>query len=79
MHRYMRDRDGVVHELYPYAFMGNALAWSWPTGHVDARTRNAEAALDATAPTCLVCIREHERMPKHVRVQMARLLDKFMR
>lgn len=67
----MQDHDGVVHELLLNTYRdGFEPFWAWPTGHLDARMRRAEPAPDATAPTCLVCIREHEKLPDHVRERM---------
>lgn len=77
--RFVTDVFGVVHELYPYEFMGSAPSWSWPTGHVDAQSRQIVATSREGAATCLACIRDRQKLPQHVREKMERLLDKFMR
>jgi hypothetical protein len=79
LNRFVVDVFGVVHELYPYEFMGLMPSWSWPTGHVDAQSRRIVASMSHGAATCLACIRDREKMPEHVRLNMERLLDKFMR
>lgn len=48
--QFMRDRDGIVHELHQSRF-----GWFWPQGHVDARTRVAEPVYTAVV-TCFVCM-----------------------
>lgn len=66
----MRDRDGIVHELFWNSHVAGQDYWGWPSGHADARMRLAEPDTEAIAPTCLVCIREHEKLPEHVRERM---------
>lgn len=77
--RFMRDRDGVVHELYLNTYVSGQSYWGWPSGHVDARMRLAKPAPDATAPTCLVCVREHANLPEHVRDRMLAFKDMIVR
>lgn len=77
--QFMRDRDGVVHELLLNAYVGGESYWAWPSGHVDARMRQAEPDPEATAPTCLVCIHEHANLPEHVRDRMLAFKDMIVR
>lgn len=77
--QFMRDKDGIVHELLFNGYVAGQTYWAWVSGHVDARMRQAEPAPDASAPTCLVCVREHEKLPEHVRDRMLAFRDMIVR